>query len=107
MCIVVICLLLCSINVCLLHIILLGYAFTTKALFILNNIFKSYNIPIPKKALITGLVIGEAVLQFFVIKVFFINCVPESEPASSKSTSQSHHMTFVDDFHYFARQFTK
>lgn len=28
------------------------------------------------------------------------------EPASSKSTSQSHHMTFVDDFHYFARQFT-
>lgn len=40
-----------------------------------TNIFKSYNIPIPKKALITGLVIGEAVLQFCT-KVFFINCVP-------------------------------
>ena len=74
MCAVVICLLLCSINVCVLHIVLLAYAFGTKAWFILNNMLTHYNIPIPKKALIAGFVIGEAVLQFFVVKVFFINC---------------------------------
>lgn len=94
MCTVVICLLLCSINSCILHIVLLCYAFATKAWFILNNMLSSYAIPIPKKALITGLVVGEAILQFFVIKVFFVKCVQE------ESTTQSpHHMMISHLFH--------
>lgn len=41
----------------------------------MNNYNKSYAIPVAKKTLILGLVIGEAALQFFVIKFFFINCI--------------------------------
>jgi hypothetical protein len=67
--------LLCSINNCLVHILLLGIALAIKAIFIMNNYNKSYAIPVAKKTLILGLVIGEAALQFFVIKFFFINCI--------------------------------
>lgn len=55
---VIVCLLLCSVNVCLLHFILLGYAFVTKAFFIFNNMRSAYAIPVAKKALIMGLVFG-------------------------------------------------
>lgn len=89
MCAVIICLLLCSINVCLLHIILLAYAFATKAWFIFNNMRAAYNIPVAKKALIMGLVFGEAALQFFVVKIFFINCA-ETQPSVNPPATQNH-----------------
>jgi hypothetical protein len=79
MCATIICLLLCSFNVCILHLVLLAYAFATKAWFILHNMLSSYAIPVPKKALITILVAAEAGLQFFVIKFFFISCVNDQQ----------------------------
>lgn len=88
MCNAIICLLLCSFNVCILHYVLLGYAFATKAWFILHNMLASYPIPIPKKAIITILVAGEAALQFFVVKIFFISCVNDQAAATN---TQSHY----------------
>lgn len=99
MCAPIICALLCSINSCILHIVLLGYAFATKAWFITSNMLSSYAIPIPKKALIMGLVVGEAVLWFFVVKLFFINCVEEKP--STTTQGQGHLM----DRFFHARSF--
>jgi hypothetical protein len=79
----VVAVLLCSINNCLVHILLLGIALVIKALFIINNFNKSYAIPVAKKTLIFGLVVGEAALQFFVIKFFFINCTESSDLSST------------------------
>jgi len=72
LCVCIVCVLICSVNVCILHYVLLGYAFVSKALFVLGNFNKGYQIPIAKKAVIMGLVIGEAALQFFIVKFFFI-----------------------------------
>jgi hypothetical protein len=67
--------LLCSINNCLVHILLLGISLLIKAIFIINNFNKSYGIPVAKKTIIIGFIVGEVILQFFVIKFFFINCI--------------------------------
>lgn len=88
--IVIICVLLCSINSCLLHIILLGYAFVTRALFIMNNFNAGYQIPLAKKTLMMGLIIGENALQFFVVRFFFIKCVEETQTTTQTSGVKNH-----------------
>ena len=87
----IICLLLCSLNVCILHIILIGYAMGSKAAFLVKNIFQSLEVSSKKKLIVIGFVVGEAVLQFFVFKLAFIKCAsaPETAPEATPNHSLS------------------
>lgn len=68
----IICLIICSLNSCILHIVLLLVGVAIKALFVLKNLLPKVNSA--RKLIIMGLVIGEAALIFFVFKLGFIIC---------------------------------
>lgn len=88
----IICLLLCSLNVCILHIILIAYAMGSKAAFLTKSITSDLQISSKKKVIAIGVIIAEAVLQFFVFRLAFIKCAsPPAEAAQSP-----HHL-----FEYF------
>lgn len=80
----IICLLLCSINVCILHYIFLIYGAVTKIAFISKNLFEGQEIATNKKFLIMGLIIVEAAFQLLVFKIGFIVC--------ATSASEEHQM---------------
>jgi hypothetical protein len=68
----IIAVLICSINIPLLHYIVLGYALASRLLFIIGNVSKLHVSP-SKKTLVAGLIIGEAVLMFLIFKFLLIN----------------------------------
>lgn len=73
---------LCCVNVGLLHYIVLGYALAHRLLFIIGNVSKLHVSP-SKKTLVSGLIIGEAVLMFLIIKFYFMKApIPPVKAAS-------------------------
>lgn len=67
----IIAILLCCINVLLLQYIVLGYALASRLLFILRNVGR-LNVSMSKKAIVSGLIIAEAVFMFLVFKFYFL-----------------------------------
>lgn len=78
----IICLLFCSFNVCILHLVLLGYAMGSKAAFIIKNLNQGIPISSSKKVIAYGVIIGEVVLQFFVFRLAFIKCASAVTPSA-------------------------
>lgn len=77
MCPMIVCLLLCSLNSCLLHIVLLLVGVAIKILFIMKNILPEVHSA--RKLIVMGLIIGEGALIFFVFKLGFIICQSGTE----------------------------
>lgn len=81
----------CSVNVPLLHYIVLGYALASRLLFIIGNVSQLHVSP-SKKTLVAGVIIAEAVLIFLIFKFYFV----KAPPAKAQS-----HLAFVRARHYF------
>lgn len=94
----IVCLLLCSFNVCILHYILLAYGTGVKIAFIWKNLFEGQEeIETKKRLLVIVLVIIEAVVQFLVIKIVFIVCAvasTNSEQTTSHLLTRKYYETF-------------
>ena len=66
-----VCVLLCCINVSIVHWVLIGFATFSRTWWILMNI-NSLDLPAAKRVLINGFVLGEAALYFLIVKFYFI-----------------------------------
>lgn len=69
----IVCVLLCIINVPMLHWLFLLYAGGSKVVYILRNVFESLDVPVSKKIAIIVVVAIEAGIQFLIIKFGFMN----------------------------------
>lgn len=67
--------LLCSLNFCMLHWLLIGYCAVSRGISIFRNISHGFEIPTSRKLLITGLIILESLIVFGAIKLVFIHCM--------------------------------
>lgn len=73
--------LLCSVNVCILSYLLLGYAGGAKVGFVFKNLFAGDQVPSNKKIPIMVFILLEAGVQFLVFKIAFVICpVAPSHP---------------------------